>query len=138
MTGSNILYGMGLLESGIAFCYAQMLVDREFVRMVKKVMQGIAVHKDTLALEVIKAVGAGGNYLMEEHTLKYMRQEQSRAKLIDRRTRKGWEETGGQDMITRARSEARQILAGYRPMPLDPKVAARLRQIVQEAEDELK
>jgi len=129
---------MGLLESGIAFCYAQMLVDREFVRMVKKVMQGIAVHKDTLALEVIKAVGAGGNYLMEEHTLKYMRQEQSRAKLIDRRTRKGWEETGGQDMITRARSEARQILAGYRPMPLDPKVAARLRQIVQEAEDELK
>ncbi|ATW28898.1 hypothetical protein DCMF_25370 [Candidatus Formimonas warabiya] len=127
-----------MLESGIAFCYAQMLVDREFVRMVKKVMQGIAVHKDTLALEVIKAVGAGGNYLMEEHTLKYMRQEQSRAKLIDRRTRKGWEETGGQDMITRARSEARQILAGYRPMPLDPKVAARLRQIVQEAEDELK
>lgn len=125
-----------MLEMGIGFCYAQLLVDCEFVRMVRRVMQGIAVNKDTLAVEVIKAVGAGGNYLTEEHTLKYMRSEHSRSKLIDRRMRKGWEEAGGHDMITRARKDVLAILENHRPLPLEPEVARQLRQIVQEADDE--
>ncbi len=138
MTGSNILYGMGLLEMGIGFCYAQMLVDCEFVRMVRRVMQGIAVNRDTLAVEVIKAVGAGGNYLTEEHTLRHMRSEHSKSNLIDRRMRKGWEEAGEQDMITRARAEVFAILENHRPLPLEPETAGKLRQIVQEADDEYK
>ncbi len=134
LTGSNILYGMGLLEMGICFCYAQLLVDREFVRMIRRVMQGIAINEDTLAVEVINAVGAGGNYLGEEHTLKYMRKEHTHAKLIDRRTRKGWEESGGLSMIERARTEVFDILENYEPLPLEPDTKKRLREIVQEAE----
>jgi len=138
LTGSNIIYGMGLLEMGICFCYAQLLVDSEFVRMVKRVMQGIAVNQETLAVEVINAVGAGGNYLMQEHTIRHMRQEHSQAKLIDRRMKKGWQELGGLDMITRARKEVFGILENHRPLPLEPGVQERLRQIVAEAEAELK
>jgi len=122
---------------GICFCYTQLLIDREFVRMVRRVMQGIAVNEDTLATEVINAVGAGGNYLMQEHTIKHMRQEHSRAGLIDRRTRKGWEELGGSDMTVRAKEEALAILAAHRPEPLAPAVAGQIRKIVRDAEEEL-
>lgn len=125
------------MEMGICFCYAQLLVDKEFVRMVKRVMQGLAVNKDTLAVEVINAVGAGGNYLMQEHTINHMRKEHSKAGLIDRRMRGGWEELGGEDMITRARKEVFGILDKHQPLPLKPEIEKKLHQIVMDAEERL-
>jgi len=64
--------------------YEQVLIDAEIIRMIKRVMQGIVVNKDTLALDVIKSVGAGGNYLTQRHTMKYMRAESSIVTLFDR------------------------------------------------------
>jgi len=136
LAGSNILYGMGMLELGITISYSQLLIDCEIVRMVKRVLQGIAVNEETLAVEVIKAVGAGGNYLSEKHTMEHMRQEQSRARLIDRRMRTRWEEQGGKDMAQRADEAALAILENHKPTPLDPAVARRLQEIIAEAESE--
>ncbi len=126
-----------MLDMGITFCYAQMLVDREFVQMIKRVVKGIEVNSETLAVEVINAVGAGGNYLSEKHTVKYMRQEHSRAKLIDRRMRKGWEELGMTDMITRAREEVFPILENHQAEPLEQGISEKIRQIISEAEEDL-
>ncbi len=99
-------------------------------------MQGITVNKETLAVDVIRSVGAGGNYLTEEHTVRYMRKEHSRASLIDRRMKKDCEAAGESDMITRAKGEVRGILENHKPVPLDPEVVKKLRQVVREAEEE--
>lgn len=136
LTGGNIIYGLGMLELGITFSFTQLLIDAEIVKMIKRVMQGIAVNDETLALEVIKAVGAGGNYLNQKHTRKYMKQEQSRVKLIDRRMRDRWMEKGGKSMADRARDEALQIKQNHYPQPLTPEVSSRLRAIVEEAEND--
>jgi len=128
---------MGLLDMGISFCYAQMLVDREFVRMIKRVARGITVDSDTLAVEVINAVGAGGNYLAEEHTIKHMRSEHARAVLIDRSNRQGWEKLGGKDMIARAREEVYPILENYKAKSLEKSDSEKIRQIIIEAEEEM-
>lgn len=105
--------------------------------MVKRVKQGITVNKETLAVEVIMSVGAGGNYLTEEHTVRHMRKEHSRASLIERRAKKSWEEAGGTDMITRARGEVYGILENHKPETLDPGVMEKLKQVVREAEEEV-
>lgn len=136
LAGSNILYGMGMLELGITFSYTQLLIDCEIVRMVKRVIQGIAVNDETLAVEVINAVGAGGNYLCQEHTVRHMRKEQSQARLIDRRMRTGWEELGSKDMAEKAQEEIFNILQNHKPTPLEPEVARQLQEIIQEAERE--
>jgi trimethylamine---corrinoid protein Co-methyltransferase len=133
----NILYGMGMMELGITMSYEQLLIDREIARMNKRVMQGITVNEDTLAVELIKAVGPGGNYLGERHTVKYMRQESSKARLIDRSMRQNWEKAGSKDMFQRAREEALEILNTHRPLPLEPEAAKKIRAIVEEAEAEL-
>lgn len=125
-----------MLELGITFSFTQLLIDAEIVRMIKRVMQGIAVNDETLALEVIKAVGAGGNYLNQKHTRKFMKQEQSRVNLIDRRMRDRWMEKGGKSMADRAREEALKIKQNHHPQPLDPEVSSRLRAIVEEAEND--
>lgn len=136
VTGSNIIYGMGMLEMGMTMSYEQLLIDQEIVRMIRRVLQGIPVNKDTMALDVIQKVGPAGNYLKERHTLKYMRQELSTSKLINRRMRDHWVGEGAKDMAERAREMAIDILENYKPIPLPEEAAKKIRAIVEEGEAE--
>ena len=137
LTGSNIIYGMGMLEMGMTMSYEQLLIDQEIVRMIRRVLQGIAVNKETIALDVIKGVGASGNYLSEKHTRENMRKESSQAKLIDRKMRPGWEKDGSKDMAKRANEEAIKILESYKTTPLPDEASKIIREIILEAEEEL-
>lgn len=136
LTGSNIIYGMGMLEMGMTMSYEQLLIDQEIVRMIRRVLQGIPVNKETIALDVIQKVGPAGNYLSERHTLKYMRQELSTTKLINRRMRDHWMNEGGKDMARRANDQAIEILENYKPIPLPEEAAKKIRAIVEEGEAE--
>lgn len=136
LAGADIIYGMGMLELGVTFSFAQLLIDAEIASMIRRTLKGIRVDEETLAVEVIKTVGAGKNYLSQSHTLRFMKQEQSRAKLIDRRMRDGWLKKGGKDMAERARNKVLEILGTHKPAPLDPAVLSRLREIVLAAENE--
>lgn len=136
LTGSNVIYGMGMLEMGMTMSYEQLLIDQEIVRMIRRIMQGITVNKDTIALDVIQKVGPAGNYLAERHTLKYMRQELSTTNLINRRMRDHWEASGAKDIAQTAREKAIEILETYKPTPLPEDVARKIRSIVEEGEEE--
>ncbi len=137
MGGSNIIYGMGMIELGMTLSYGQLVMDAEIVRMIRRVLQGMVVDADTLAYEVIKSVGAGGNYLDQMHTLENMRLHQSRAKMIDRQMRGPWEEKGSKDFARRCQEEAQRLFASHTPEPLSKDVASKLRRIIEEAESEL-
>lgn len=132
-----MIYGMGMLELGVTFSYAQLIVDNEIAKMCKRVVRGVNVDDDTMAVDLIKKVGGGSgkHYLTEKHTLDYMKAEQSRASIFDRRMRQNWElEVGGKDCAERAAEKAREILNEYKPQPLDEDVKAQLRKIVESAE----
>jgi len=132
-----LLYGCGMLELGITFSFAQLVMDHEFAQMIKRVVQGIPVTDETLAVDVIRKVGAFGDFVGEEHTMKYMRTLQSQPKLIDRRMRSLWSEMGSTDLTQRAAEEARRILRTHKPEPLAPGVKSALTSFLKEAEEEL-
>ncbi|HBV85598.1 MAG TPA: hypothetical protein DEF42_02835 [Desulfosporosinus sp.] len=137
LAGVNLIYGMGMLELGVTFSYAQLLIDNEIAEMVKRVVRGVEVNDETLAVDLIKRVGGGSgkHYLLEKHTMSYVKQEQSRANLFDRKMRQIWEgETGGKDAGERAAEKAREILNEYKPEPLDKEVQQQLRNIIEEVE----
>lgn len=136
VTGSNVIYGMGMLEMGLTMSYEQLLIDQEIVKMIRRVLQGIAVNKETIGLDVIKAVGASGNYLSQKHTLKHMRSELSTTNLINRRMRDNWLKAGGKDMPTVANEQAIQILENYKATPLPADVQKKIRALVEEGEEE--
>lgn len=116
--------------------FGQMVMDNEFARMIKYVVQGIAVNDETLAVDVMHEVGVGKDFLSHEHTMKHMR-TQSQPKLIDRRTREDWDAAGKTDLYQRALEEARYILENHKPDPLPDDVLTTIRSIVEEAEEEL-
>lgn len=137
LTGSNMIYGMGMLEMGMTMSYGQLLVDAEIVRMIRRIMQGIAVDHSTLALDVITAVGPGGTYLGQRHTMQFMRKESSQAKLIDRKMYDAWARSGKKDMAERANEEALKILENHKPIPLPEAAGKEIRAIIEEAEYEI-
>ena len=88
-----------------------------------RVVEGITVDDDTLALDVIDAVGPAGHYLMEDHTLKHMRSEFFYpSAVVDRNDWDTWSKYGGRTARERARDIARDILNTHHPEPLDPDV----------------
>jgi len=97
-------------------------------------LQGIEVNPDTLAVDVIREIGPGGEYLTHEHTAKHFRSEQWDAELGNRLTRDHWEEKGAMDIRAKARDKFKKILATHQPKPLAPEVRKKLQHIVDQAE----
>jgi trimethylamine--corrinoid protein Co-methyltransferase len=136
LAGADMIYGPGMLESGITFDFGQLVLDCEFVRMIKYLMGGIPVNEETLAMEALKAIGSRGDFLGHPHTFQHMTR-QSRSELIDRRNRGKWEKDGATDSYTRASRKARHILACHQPDPLPDHVIREIRKIVQNTEREM-
>lgn len=136
MAGANLIYGLGMLESGVTIDYAQLVMDAEFARMVKFAVPGIPVNDQTLSVDVIHEVGPFKDFLSHDDTYAGMR-GQSSSKLIDRRVREEWTAAGATSIYDRSVAEARRILETHVPTPLSEGVAAELRSIIEAAEREL-
>jgi trimethylamine--corrinoid protein Co-methyltransferase len=136
LAGANLIYGLGMIEMGMTIDYGQMVMDNEFARMIKYLVQGIPVNDETLAVDVIKEIGVGKDFLSHASTYKHMR-TQSQPKLIDRRMREDWQAAGGTDIYQRALEEAKYILENHKPDPLPDTVLSAMRSIVEDAEAEL-
>lgn len=136
LAGTNLIYGPGMIESGMTFDYGQMVMDAEFVRMIKFAVGGIPVNDDTLSVDLIKEVGQFKDFLAHENTYKHMRMY-PQPKLMDRRMRGDWEASGSMDMYAKAMEFARMILKTHEPQPLSEHILSELRSIVQGAEEEL-
>ena len=136
LAGSNMIYGAGMIEMGMTMSYEQLLIDAEIIKMIKRVMQGIAVNNETLAADVIKAVGPAGTYLSQKHTRQHMKAESSQTKLIDRRSYEAWQKLGSRDIFSLANEEAIKILETHKVAPLPDPVVRELQSIIEEAESE--
>jgi len=69
MGGSNYIHhAAGMLESMLAVAYEQYVIDDEIIGMSCKVLEGIPVDAEHLALEAIEEVGPGGGHLSCHHT----------------------------------------------------------------------
>ena len=132
------MYGLGMFETGVIMDYGQLVIDNEFAGMIKHMLKGIPVNDETLALDVIHEVGAFGEFMSHDHTLKHMHAAQTHPKIIDRRTRGDWEADGAENMYDKSWEKARQILETHHPEPLPEDVQKTIQSIVKESEEELK
>ena len=125
-----------MLEMGITFDLAQLVWDHEIAEMILHALKGVPVNDITLAIDVIKEMGIGKDYLAHPTTYEHMR-SQSQARLIDRRMREDWEAAGSKDAYQRSYEKMIDILETYEPPQLPKEVLQSVRSIVVEAEKEL-
>ena len=129
---SDMLLGCGFLHGSRIWSYAEMMMDCEVFAIIQKMMQGIVVDAETLALEAIANVGPGGHYLAQKHTRKHMR-DLFLPQFMDRRPYSEWE-SKKDDARDWASAKARRILAEHQPQALDPKISAEMDRIIRSVE----
>jgi len=124
-----------MTESGVTFDPAQLVMDDEWIGMIKYFVGGIKVDAETLMGADIAAVGPFGDFLSLPSTYAHMR-EQSQPRIMDRRVRADWQADGATDMYERARRRACELLDSQRREPLDEGVKQQMRTIVERVDAE--
>jgi len=134
LAGANMIYGVGMLDSGMTWDYAQAVMQNEMVRMIVKAVEGIPISDELMALDVIEDVGPEGEYITHRHTFENMKQ-QSQVELFDRNTREAWEADGAKNIVDESYAKALHILKNHAPESLPDSVQTSLNQIFTEAEE---
>ena len=134
LAGANMIYGVGMLDSGMTWDYAQAVMQNEMVRMIVKAVEGIPISDELMALDVIEAVGPEGEYITHPHTYDNMKQ-QSQVDLFDRNTREAWEAAGSKNIVDESYAKALHILENHAPEPLPDSAQSSLDEIFAEAEE---
>ncbi len=124
LAGSNYIHhAAGLLENMTTVSPEQFVLDNEIIGMTLRVLRGMEVNDKTLAVDVINRVGPGGNFLMDDSTLKNMRDEfYYPSEVISREGREVWESRGGDDALERARKIAIAIMMNHPTKPIDKRI----------------
>jgi len=137
LAGLNLIHDVGYIDSAMTCSAEQLVYGNEVIGMIKQFMKGIPVNRETLAREVIEAVGPGGHYLTRQHTLDHFRDVFWVPGLMNRKTREQWEEEGAKDMSRVVREETLHLMATHRPEPLDGKIMDELERIRKKGKNEL-
>jgi len=134
LDGCETYTGIGLTNTYNLFTPENLVLDDDLYHRARHAFLDISMDEESLALEVIDAVGPGGHFLAQPHTRRHMRDAVVRAvtQEID---------AGGQryrDAVEVARERALDILRHYEPEPLDEGARRELRRIVGDADRELR
>ncbi len=135
LSGANLIHDVGYLESGLLGSFDMLVMSDEVIGMAKRILRGIGVTPETLAVDVIEQVGPGGHYLTQEHTRTHFKTETWFPTLIDRQMRRTWEASGSQTMAERVRAKVKDIVEHHEPLPIPAAVERSLQEIVAQAEE---
>jgi len=134
LAGTNVFSGAGMIEQGKTFSHLQLVMDDELHAMVKLALSGISTEGDHLAIEAVDRVGPGGNFLIDELTLKRFKEERFFPKLLLRETRSTWESKGANLYRERAREKVFHILKNHQPAQLEDHVMKEISSIIERSE----
>jgi trimethylamine--corrinoid protein Co-methyltransferase len=105
--------GQGFVASPEMIVFAD-----EVIAYVKRYMRGFDLDPEHLALNVIRAVGPGGHFLGEKHTLDHFQAEHWRPTLFNRENLPNWIKAGRKEIGGRLLDRTRDILNTHEPDPL--------------------
>jgi trimethylamine--corrinoid protein Co-methyltransferase len=131
MAGANLNHDVGYLDFGRTGSLEMIVIMDEIIDQTKRLLRGVPVNDETLALSVIDRVGPGGHFLTEDHTLTHLRTTQWRPTLISREGYEQWKESGALSLRDRGRAKALRIIENHKPKPIDAQKASMLDALVE-------
>jgi len=129
MCRTDITGGFGSLEAADSAALEQVILDVEAWECARAFLRSFEVNEDTLALDVIREVGPGGNYLVMKHTLEHFRRElwlrkPSDTALIDKSSRGS--------LVDKAKAKVKEILSAHKPPQIEAAVRKEMKRVVED------
>jgi trimethylamine--corrinoid protein Co-methyltransferase len=134
LVGGNMIHDVGYIEQGLTSSMEMMVASDEIIDMVKRILRGIPVSDETMALDVMEAVGPGGHYLEQDHTYNRFKTEIWRPKLLDRLNWENWTQAGSKRYSERVHDRVIEILETETVPLLDEAMYKELRRICELAD----
>ena len=121
LSGINIIQGPGQMGNANLHSLLKLVIDHEVCGMAYHLRNGLRVDEDTLAFDLIKKVGPGGTYFLEQHTREWLQRElYLPSDIIDRKTIPQWKRSGSNDVVERSKKYLERVLTEHEPTPMDP------------------
>lgn len=118
LAGMTLSQSLGTLAFGMYGSQEMAVICDEIVNSIRRVLDGIAINDDTLALDVIREVGYGGSFLQHDHTVRHFRREMYFPKLFKRQSLDEWAAGGRKQAHQVAHERVVEILGQAGPVTL--------------------
>ena len=132
LTGVEWVTGLGLTHTYTRLYPESLLLDYDLYQKARYALMELDISAESLALDTIDAVGAGGHYLAQKHTRKHMREAMKRG-VCHQLTPEGKYQEPRQYAI----DQTKWILANHHPEPLEAARLAELDSILASADKQL-
>jgi len=130
MAGAEMFGHLGIAGADQGASLEQLVIDDEIAGYVKRLVRGIKVNDDTLAVDVIRQTRTG-SYLSTPHTTKHMRSEQWFPSILSRSRWDSWVEKNSLDLLSVAAEKKQRIMNEHTPEPLDPTLEVAIDEVVR-------
>lgn len=134
LAGVNMVSGAGMMDFESCQSYEKLVIDAEIIGMAKRLVRGVEVRDEPIALGLMRKLGHRADYLAEPHTLKWFSKEfYIPSEVIDRGSLDAWKKKGAKTARERATDRVQKLLASYQPSPISDELRLELRQIATSA-----
>jgi len=130
---ADLMDGMQL-DMDLVVDFPDLIFCDDCMAAVRRMAAKLVVDEDALAMETMKAVGPGGTFLSQDHTLRNFRRELWMPKLLERRNWDLWENDGAQDIRTVSFQKVIELLETKFENQLPADIVAKIDNIVDEAQ----
>jgi trimethylamine--corrinoid protein Co-methyltransferase len=134
-SASFVLHSCGVMNSFNTLSYEKYLLDEQNIEMMMKLVNGMTVYSGEEELENIHAVGPGGQYIEEEHTMDYMKEELYVPKLFNKMNYSSWEENGKKTAPQLASEQIEARIASWEPLDITKEQESVLREYIGDLYD---
>jgi trimethylamine--corrinoid protein Co-methyltransferase len=95
-----------------------LVISAEVIAIVGRMVEGLETTDEALAVEAIHRVQPGGQFLMDEHTLKNFRRELFKPTLVNYQNFAAWQAAGATSMLDAAERRAKELLESESSPPM--------------------
>jgi len=138
MLGADLYGHVGIAGADQGASILKLILDTEAVSYFKRIKEGFSVNTETLALDIIRNAGIGGNFLMERHTIDHLKSDYWRPVNFNRDSYSVWVNKGKKSLIEKARDFKEDILKNHIVNFVDESTEKEIDLILKSAEKNLK
>lgn len=130
--GQNFIHDLGFAGRGDIGSMELLTLADELIGMVDHAVDGMTITDETIAQEVISSVDHGGNFLAQQHTKKFGRDELFLPEMLDAVEGSAWTENKAAE---KARERTKELIDRADPQPVSQDTVAELDETMVQAEE---
>ena len=137
LSGAHIIQFHGGVYGEITHHPVQSIMDDDVAGVIGRLIEGIDVSDQTLALDLINEIGPlPGFYLNTAHTRSWWKKEQFVPKVADLLPYGQWQKEGKKTALDRAKERMNEILQTHRPVALSDEQEKEIQRIIDKAQSD--